>query len=124
MPVSRKSSSGKGSPLSNDARRLQDILECAEELEGYLEHIDLDDFLDDTLRQRAIERLLTIIGEAAKQVSAETRDRIDQPWQAIIRFRDKGVHAYDSLTPQRLYRIATESVPALAQAIQEYLRGD
>jgi uncharacterized protein with HEPN domain len=103
-----------------DERRLQDIVDCAEELAGYLEGCDADAFLHDRMRQRAVERLLTVVGEAAKQLSDEARAAIPQPWREIIRFRDKGIHAYDSLSPERLYRIATESIPALERAIRAH----
>lgn len=106
--------------MPHDERRLDDILACAEELAGYLEACSLDEFLGDRMRQRAVERLLTVIGEAAKQLSGTTRDDIPQPWREIVRFRDKGIHAYDTLSPQTLHRIATESVPALAAAVQAH----
>lgn len=106
--------------MPHDRRRLQDILDCALELADYAACSE-DDFLEDRMRQRAVERLLTIIGEAAKQLSTETRDAIDQPWREIIRLRDKGVHAYDSLTPRTLHRIAVESVPALRAAVEAHL---
>lgn len=105
-----------------DERRLRDIVACADELADYLEKSDAEGFLDDRLRQRAVERLLTIIGEAAKNLSDETRAAIVQPWREIIRFRDKGIHAYDSLSPASLYRIATESVPDLASAVKRHLK--
>lgn len=41
----------------------------------------------------------------------------------IIRFRDRGVRAYDSLTPGTLCRIATTSVPELAHAVRVHLEG-
>lgn len=111
------------SGLSRDERRLRDIVECADELASYLAGKTPEDFLEDRLLQRAVERLLTIIGEAAKMLSDETRAAIDQPWREIIRFRDKGIHGYDSLAPRTLYRIATESVPALRDAVAAHLRG-
>lgn len=107
--------------MSRDDRRLRDIIECADEVATYLDGIDLVEFLEDRMRRRAVERLLTIIGEAAKQLSDETRAAIDQPWREIVRFRDKGIHSYDSLTPETLYRIATESVPAIRDAIGSHL---
>jgi uncharacterized protein with HEPN domain len=54
---------------------------------------------------------LTIVGEAAKALSDDARNAIDQPWREIIRFRDKGIHGYDGLDPRILCRIATESIP-------------
>lgn len=104
-----------------DARRLRDIVACADELAAFLAGKGLEAFLADRVLQRATERLLTIIGEAAKQLRPETRDAIDQPWREIIRLRDKGIHAYDSLSPATLYRIATESVPGLRSAVARFL---
>lgn len=101
-----------------DERRFQDILDCAGELAAYLEGCSLEAFLGERMRQRAVERLLTIIGEAAKHLSDEAKAAIPQPWREIIRFRDKGIHAYDSLSPERLFRIATESIPQLASAVR------
>lgn len=107
--------------MTSDARRLRDIVDHASELALYLDGIDLDDFLENRLLQRATERLLTIVGEAAKTLTPATRDAIDQPWREIIRFRDKGIHGYDSLSPRTLYRIATESIPALREAVEAHL---
>lgn len=107
--------------MKADQRRLRDIVASAEEIATYLDGCNLDEFLEERMRQRAVERLLTIIGEAAKSTSEATRARIDQPWREIIRFRDKGIHGYDSLSPETLYRIATESVPALRDAVKAHL---
>lgn len=74
------------------------------------------------MRRRAVERLLTIIGEAAKNLSEETRQSIAQPWREIMRFRDRGIHAYDSLTPHRLLQIATKSLPPLRAAVAAHLK--
>ena len=108
---------------ADDLRRLRHIVECADELAGYLAQRSLEDFLGDRLLQRATERLLTIIGEAAKQVGEETRAAIKQPWREVVRFRDKGIHGYDGLSPGTLYRIATESVPELRAAVAAHLGG-
>jgi uncharacterized protein with HEPN domain len=106
----------------NDEQGLQDIATCAEEVAIYLENQTRDDYLADRMRQRAVERLLTIIGEAAKHLSRETRARIEQPWQEIIRFRDKSIHSYDALIPAIVYKIAKESLPTLHAAVTAYLR--
>ena len=106
--------------MQPDLRRLQDILAAADELETFLRDIDSEDFADNRVLLRAVERLLIIIGEAAKQLRPETRAAIQQPWAQIIRFRDRGVHVDDSLSPAALYLIATQSVPALAVAVRAH----
>lgn len=110
--------------MQPDERRLRDILACAEELAGYVADRSEDEFVADRMLQRAAERLLTIIGEAAKAVSEPTRAAIAQPWREIIRFRDKGIHGYDGLSARTVYRIATESVPELAKAVGLHLGKD
>jgi uncharacterized protein with HEPN domain len=110
--------------LGSDAQRLEDILTHADELASYIGDCDIEDFLEEPMRRRAVERLLTIIAEASKELSQETRDAIHQPWREIIRFRDKGIHGYNSLSPTRVYAIATDSVPALRQAVATYLAGE
>lgn len=107
--------------MKDDARRLRDIVECADEIARYVADVDLDAFVADRMRQRAVERVLTIVGEAAKSLSETTRAQIAQPWREIVRFRDKGIRAYDSLSPSTLYRIATESMPPLRRAVDAYL---
>jgi len=107
--------------LTNDERRLEHIVAFAEELAEHLQGLHEDDFLEDRLLQRGVERLLTLIGEAAKNLSLETRARIDQPWREIIRLRDKGIHGYESLSPTVLYRIAMMAVPPLRNAVADHV---
>jgi len=106
--------------LSSDETRLRHIVECAEELAEYLQGQDEADFLENRLLRRAAERLLTIIGEAAKHLTPETRKQIPVPWQDIIRFRDKGIHGYDSLRPSTIFAIAKVAVPELQRAVERY----
>ncbi len=87
-----------------------------------LHGVDEGAFREDRVLVRATERLLIILGEAAKQLSDEARAAIDQPWGKIIRFRDRRVHVYESLEASTLFRIAAQSVPALAAAVRAYLR--
>jgi uncharacterized protein with HEPN domain len=99
--------------------RLSDILRAADELQGFLLGVNVVQFCKDGLRQRASEQLVALIGEAAKQLPDEVRDGLEQPWPRII-----GFAAFGSPTSEvekaQLYRAATETVPALAEAIQAY----
>ncbi len=52
-------------------------------------------FMDDELIQDGVIRNLEIIGEAAQQLSAETKAKApDQPWRQIAGMRDKLIHHY------------------------------
>ena len=57
--------------------------------------LDRSDFLSDPTLQRAFVRSLEIVGEAAKQLSREFRDRHPTvPWRAMAGMRDRMIHNY------------------------------
>ena len=57
--------------------------------------MDRDQFTGDLRTQRAVELLIVIIGEAATQVSAETRGALPVlPWRQITAMRNRLVHHY------------------------------
>ena len=80
---------------------------------------DLDRDVQLTL---ALTRLVEIIGEAAKNVSAERRESHPQiPWRAIAGTRDRLVHAYFDVDLDQLWQIVSTDVSALVVAIDAAL---
>ncbi len=100
--------------MSKDPRvYLVHILERAERVERYLRDGEAA-FLQDEKTQDAVIRNFEIIGEAAKRVPAEYRDRHPQiPWQLMAGFRDVLIHAYQGIDVYRVWSIATRDLPAV-----------
>ncbi len=72
--------------------------------------------------RRALERLIELVGEAAKRVSPETRERESAiPWNAIIGMRDKLAHDYDDIESEFLWRTARNDLPPLARQLERAL---
>ena len=70
------------------------------------------------LHQDAIIRQLTILGEAAKQVSPEFRDAHSEiPWKRIAGFRDVVVHAYFRVDLDQVWRIIQQDLPGLVATL-------
>lgn len=93
---------------------LQLVLEYAEEGKSR--------FLKDTKTQDAILRRLEIIGEAAKRLPDAFRNRYAEiPWRRIAGFRDVGIHHYDRLDMQEIWRIVEREAPALLQQVRALL---
>jgi uncharacterized protein with HEPN domain len=61
--------------MSRDDTHLVDILESAKIAFDYVFDKDWDEFYEDVQCQDAVIRRIEIIGEAARRVSQETRDK-------------------------------------------------
>jgi uncharacterized protein with HEPN domain len=73
--------------------------------------VDLD---TDELLRLALTKLVEIVGEAAKQVSPETRAALpDVPWRAAARMRDRLVHHYFDINLDVLWQTVTTDLPRL-----------
>lgn len=101
-----------------DTERLADLLEAAQEVERLVKE-GHDEYLSNHFLQLALERLLQIIGEAARTLSAEFRSRYPSvPWSEVIGFRVLLVHYYHRVDSDLVWKIATEDVPELMKQLQ------
>jgi uncharacterized protein with HEPN domain len=101
----------------SDDERIADILEASREVAG-LVRLGREQFDTDRTAQLAIERLLEIVGEAARALDEETRERFpDVAWRDITRLRIVLAHHYHRVDPDQVWSIASVDIPALALAI-------
>jgi len=58
-------------------------------------NLEIEDLMDDEVLKRAIPRSLEIIGEAAKNISDNLKNKHPEiEWRKITGLRDKLIHAY------------------------------
>ena len=66
---------------------------------------------------------ITILGEAARRVSAEFRERHPQvPWRQIAGIRSVIVHDYQRVDMDEIWRVCTRDVPALIPQLEAILK--
>jgi len=66
---------------------------------------------------------IEIIGEAANQVSENTRLQTSAiPWEDIIGMRNRLVHAYFDINLEILWRTVQDDLPPLISAIEDVLK--
>jgi uncharacterized protein with HEPN domain len=96
-----------------------DIIEAAEEVAAILSEGE-DAFKTNLVSQRAIERLLEIIGEAANQISEETKNSFtDVEWRDVSNLRILLAHHYFRVDIEQMWMIASTDVPNLAAQLRQ-----
>lgn len=67
----------------------------------------------------ALTRLLEILGEAAKGVSTETKDRHPElPWPQMAATRDRLIHGYFSVDLDIVWEIVRHDLPPVVAALE------
>ena len=102
----------------SDADRLADILEAADQIAALVASGKVV-WDSDRTRRLAVERLLEIVGEAARAMSQEGRGRFPGvPWGDIVDLRTLLAHHYQRVDQNQVWVIATTAVPDLAKALR------
>ena len=80
--------------------------------------VSWDEFSSDETLKRAFVRSIEGIGEAAKNLSTEIRDRYSGvEWRAMAGMRDRLIHGYFGVDYEIVWQVATEKAPELRDAI-------
>lgn len=110
-------------------RKERDLVKCedmrlyAKRARAYLGMRSLDEFLDDDLIQAAVVRCVEVVGEAARQVSEETRARApDVPWPLVIGMRNVLAHDYGIVNLDKVYDVVTVYLPMLLGHLNTLIR--
>jgi uncharacterized protein with HEPN domain len=108
-----------------DPAYLHHMLDAIIHIENFSKGITSASALKDHPLERAgIERMLTIIGEAAKNVSPQLRKEFpDIPWKATTGMRDKIMHHYFGVDYEAVFETIRIDLPVLKQGISAILSG-
>ncbi|HIH26924.1 MAG TPA: DUF86 domain-containing protein [Methanoregulaceae archaeon] len=109
--------------IERDYSYLKHILEAIEYIEDFSKNVhSADDLKKCPLERAAIERMLTIIGEAAKNISPEIRvEYAGLPWKEIAGMRDKIMHHYFGVDYEAVFETVTHDIPRLKKNILDIL---
>jgi uncharacterized protein with HEPN domain len=102
---------------------LRHILDEISYIEDAICDIEEADFLADETLKRSFVRSIEIIGEAAKKVSADFKDKhrsVD--WKRIAGMRDKLIHDYFGVDYHIVWDVAKNKLPELRQKIEEIMK--
>lgn len=93
---------------------LDDMLGHAQVALRFVEGMTLNIFEQDTRTQYAVKYALHVVGEAARKVPSDIRDRFSQvPWQQIIAMRNRLAHDYLGTRLDIVFMTARDFAPQL-----------
>lgn len=105
--------------MSRDYRLyLQDMVERADRALDHARGMTFAEFIADSRAQDAAVLNLIILGEAAKRIPVEVRDRASGvAWQQVMRTRDRLVHGYDTTNFEVVWRVLTVELMLLRDRV-------
>ncbi len=101
---------------------LIDIKDCCGKIIDYTRGVDYEEFLHNPMRIDAVVRNLITIGEAAKKLPPNLRNKNPQvDWKSIAGLRDVAIHDYFGLDYAILWNVIQSEVPKLRKDIEEII---
>jgi uncharacterized protein with HEPN domain len=104
--------------MEKDLKYLSDILRSIELIEKFTADItSFSEYVNDLKTQSAVERQLGIIGEAVKKLSSMQPGVMLKHAEKIAGFRNRLIHAYDSVDSSIVWAVIKKHIPAFKDEI-------
>ena len=97
------------------------MIEATEEIKTYTSNLTRAAYLKDKRTQRAVERLLGMIGAAAAEFSEASRRQYPEvPWTDIVGLRQHLLHTYWTIDQEVLWNTVKRDIPDLARNLRQH----
>jgi uncharacterized protein with HEPN domain len=106
---------------SNDLALLKDILDAARLAVSYVRNVTEEQFVLDTEKQDAVIYRIGVIGEAANNVSDETKSVLPLRWSDMTGMRNRLFHGYNDVRIATVWTTVTNDLPLVIAAIEPFL---
>ncbi|WP_029037602.1 HepT-like ribonuclease domain-containing protein [Salinimicrobium xinjiangense] len=105
--------------MEKSKKYLSDIIMAIDLIQNFVADTpDFDSYQNDLKTQSAIERQLAITGEALNKLKQLEPDLLIQNDRQVIGFRNRLIHAYDSIDNAIVWVIIKRHLPELQKEIQ------
>ncbi len=101
---------------------LSHIMDEINYLKSHTERLNRDKFMNDETLQRAFVRSIEIIGEAAKKLPEELKQKYSNiEWKIIAGMRDRLIHDYFGIDYDIVWDVVINKIPQLQKEIQQII---
>ena len=106
-----------------DRERLTHMLDASREAVSFLDGRVCDGFGKDRVTLLAVIKAIEIVGEAARNVSAEQRSKMAEiPWSKVVGMRNQLSHGYFDWNLDVIWGTVHEDLPLLIPQLENALR--
>jgi uncharacterized protein with HEPN domain len=96
------------------------MLDAAREAESFSQNKTRNSLDTDRKLALALVKCIEIMGEAAAQISNQSREALPQiPWADIIGMRNRLIHAYFDINLDILWKTVVEDLPPLVAELEK-----
>lgn len=105
--------------MDKDQNYLKHILDSIAFLEDFINDKNFDEFRSSRAVQNVIIRELEVIGEAAKRLSENFKNKYSEiPWKDISGMRDRLIHDYFKIDYKIVWQVVQDDLPKLKSALE------
>jgi uncharacterized protein with HEPN domain len=105
-----------------EKKYLSDIANAITLINEFTYNLSFEEYNSDIKTQSAVERQLGIIGEAGNKFDTLFPDENLNNIRQIVGFRNRLIHAYDSIDNSIVWAIIKKHLPELQQEIEDKLQ--
>jgi uncharacterized protein with HEPN domain len=107
---------------NRDRQSVEDMLRAGRKILDYARGCTRDTFPAESMRLDAVLYEIVVLGEAARRLSEEIRDRQPAvPWKDIIGMRSIVAHGYDQIDDDELWQVIEHDLPELLPKLESVL---